>query len=146
MHAILRKTCTAVGAAGLAMALTLAGGGSAQADEGQWHNFTLEIPGKAKFNGKYKFNPSGTGNGGYVVSGSVCDLKADGDGVYGQGKTEGYDWSSKRGDANGSKEGCGTEDREFYDYQAIYVDRGKYQLCVDDAGSDTCDTQSWKYR
>ncbi|GHG92065.1 hypothetical protein [Streptomyces lanatus] len=146
MHAILRKACTAVGTVGLATALTLASGGSAQADEGVWHNFTLEVEGRAKFTGKYKFNPSSTGHGGFVVQGSVCDLKADGDGVYGQGQVEGYGWSSKRGDANGSASGCGSENREIYDPQAIYVDRGRYQICVDDLGSDTCATQSWKYR
>ncbi|KKD05977.1 hypothetical protein [Streptomyces sp. WM6386] len=33
-----------------------------------WHDFTLTISGKAKFTGKWKFNPSSTGNGGYVVT------------------------------------------------------------------------------
>jgi hypothetical protein len=146
MHAILRKTWTAAGAVGLAVALTLADGGIAQADEGVWHNFTLEVPGKAKFTGKYKFNPSGTGHGGFVVSGSICDQDADGDGVYGQGKVEGYDWSAKRGDSNGSADGCGSENREIYDPQAIYVDQGRYRICVDDLGTDTCATSSWKYR
>ncbi|MCP3804646.1 hypothetical protein NLX83_35785 [Allokutzneria sp. A3M-2-11 16] len=46
----------------------------AAADTGRWHTFSLKTPGGgATFEGKYKFNPRGTGHGGFVVSGRICD-------------------------------------------------------------------------
>ena len=76
------------------------------------------------------------------VSGRVCDTSKDGDGVYGRGRILGYDWSSKRGDSNGSAPGCGIEDRVFYSGDVRYVSYGWYQVCTDDFGRDTCDTSS----
>ena len=95
-----------------------------------------------RFQGSWRFYPQGTGHGGLVVSGSVCDTAGDGHGVYGQGKVHGYSWSAKRGDGNGSASGCGSEGREFYDPATVYSSYGWYRICRDDFGPDTCDQSS----
>lgn len=102
--------------------------------------------GQGRFTGQHEFYAQGTGHGGYHVWGSVCDTAEDGNGVYSQGRVEGYGWSSKVSDGNGSQSGCGSENREFYDPQATWVNRGQYRVCVDDLGTDTCEVSQWYYR
>lgn len=98
--------------------------------------------GTGHFSGNWEFYPQGTGHGGLHVWGSVCDDREDGNGVYGQGRVHGYDWSSKRGDGNGAAAGCGSENREFYDPATTYSSYGYYQVCTDDLGPDTCKVSS----
>jgi hypothetical protein len=109
-------------------------------------NLRTSSANEGSFSGNWEFYPAGVGHGGFHVWGSVCDNAADGDGVYSQGRVEGYGWSSTVSDGNGSAAGCGWENREFYDYQATQVSRGQYQVCVDDWGPDTCGVSQWYYR
>ena len=122
-------------AAGLAGALALGATSSAYALGSGGLNLNN---GTGTFVGSWAFYPRGTGHGGMHVTGSVCDTKADGNGVYSQGRVDGYGWSSKVGDSNGSAAGCGSENREFYDSDGSLASYGYYQVCTDDVGSDTC--------
>jgi hypothetical protein len=79
----------------------------------------------------------------FRVTGTVCDNRADGNTVYGQARVDGYAWSSKVTDSNGSAAGCGSENRTFKGDD--FPVRGQYQVCVDDIGSDTCGTSQWIY-
>ena len=98
------------------------------------------------FTGFAEFYAQGTGHGGFHVGGSICDRMQDGNGVYGQGRVEGYGWASPLGDSDGAGPNCAQEDREFYDPQALWVNSGQYQVCVDDFGPDTCGVSQWYYR
>jgi hypothetical protein len=131
---------------GLTLGAAVIMGGATAAYAAGPLNLRTSNSNEGSFSGSWQFYPRGTGHGGFYVSGSICDNAADGDGVYGQGRAEGYGWSAHRSDGNGSAGGCGSEGREFYDPQATYVSRGQYQVCVDDVGSDTCGTSQWYYR
>lgn len=109
-------------------------------------NLKTSSSNEGSFSGNWTLYPAGTAHGGFYVSGSICDNKNDGNGVYGQGRVEGYSWAAQRSDGNGSSSGCGSEGREFYDSAATRVSRGQYQVCVDDVGSDTCGVSQWYYR
>jgi hypothetical protein len=101
---------------------------------------------EGSFSGNAEFYAQGTSEGGFHVWGNVCDNSAVGNGVYGQGRVEGYGWSSRVSDGNGSQSGCGWDNRYHYDPAATWVNRGQYQVCVDDFGADTCGTTQWYYR
>jgi hypothetical protein len=137
-----RGSLAAVAALGVAFVL----GAASAAYAGGPLNLRTSNANEGSFAGSWTLWPQGTGHGGFYVSGSVCDNKADGNGVYGQGRVEGYGWAARRGDANGSAAGCGSEGREFYDPQATRVCRAQYQVCVDDFGPDTCGVSQWYYR
>lgn len=131
---------------GLTLGAAFVLGGATAAYAGGALNLKTSNSNEGSFSGSWTIYPSGTGHGGFYVSGSVCDNSNDGNGVYGQGRVDGYGWSAQRGDGNGSAAGCGTENREFYDPQATQVGRGQYQVCVDDVGADTCGVSQWYYR
>jgi hypothetical protein len=132
--------------AGLALGAAFLLGGASAAYAGGSLNLKTSNNNEGSFSGSWTFLQPGTGHGGFVATGSVCDNKDDGNGVYGQGRVEGYGWDAPRGDGNGAAAGCGWEDREVYDPQATRVSRGQYQVCVDDLGPDTCGVSQWYYR
>jgi hypothetical protein len=138
------------GVAVLAVALTLGFASTALAAHYRYYpgSFSLQTSNinEGSFAGQGEFYAQGTSHGGFHVWGNTCDNANDGDTVYSEGRVEGYGWSSDVVDGNGSASGCGWENREFYDYQATWVNRGQYQVCVDDFGSDTCGTTQWYYR
>jgi hypothetical protein len=136
------KSIVATGVAGLAIA---AGFGTA-AFAGGPLDLKTSNRNEGSFSGSWKLQPQFTLNGGFTVAGSICDNAGDGNGVYGQGRTDGTSWAARRGDGNGSAAGCGTEDRTFSTPGSSRVSRGQYQVCVDDVGSDTCGTSQWYYR
>lgn len=125
-------------------AMAFATGAGTAAFAGGPLNLKTSSANEGSFSGSWAWNSSG--HRGFVVNGSVCDNKGDGNGVYGQGRVDGYGWAAHRGDSNGSAAGCGTENREFYDSDGSAAGKGQYQVCVDDVGSDTCGTSQWYYR
>ncbi|GII24097.1 hypothetical protein Pme01_36940 [Planosporangium mesophilum] len=132
--------------AGLALGAAFLLGGASAAYAGGSLNLRTSNANEGSFSGSWTFYPAGTGHGGFVVNGNICDNANDGNGVYGQGRAAGYDWAARRGDSNGSSAGCAYENREFYDPQATQVGSGQYQVCVDDLGPDTCGVSQVYYR
>ena len=136
---------SALALAGLTTSFALAFSASAaMAQSGSWGDLWVGSDGRLD-NSDWRFDNSGN-YGGFVVDGYVCDEDADGDGVYGQGRTDGHGYSSKEGDDNGAASGCDWEGREFYSPAVIYVDSGQYQICVNDWGFDTCNESPREYR
>lgn len=71
--------------------------------------------------------------------GYLHDTAGDGHSVYAQGKVNGYGWKGKNTNSagNGSKE---WQDTYVYDDQGS-IAYGWVQACVEDWGSNTCDTE-----
>ena len=77
----------------------------------------------------YVGNNYASSNGTWV---EVCDMEADGNGVYGVFYVNGSSRPTTLGDGNGSSGGCGN---------ATFGSVQKFQVCEDDWGADTC--SSW---
>lgn len=76
--------------------------------------------------------------------GYLHDTAGDGHSVYSQGKINAYGWGGKNTNSagNGSKE---WQDTYLSDYDSMVVNYGWVQACVEDWGTNTCDTEYFDF-
>jgi len=115
---------------------------------------TIAPTGASFTNGQWWFDPwpcnsscvSGTYSG-WNYSGTLADTAADGDYVYTQGKTDGYDWATPRVEFHGGAGNSTFVSQDIYDPNGDPATQGQLQVCRQRNNfPDDCKQSGWKYR
>jgi hypothetical protein len=98
-------------------------------------------------NGYSQFYASSVNHGGMEYRGSLYDTNKEGNNVYVEARVEGYGWGGR---VYGNKDSTTPRSYDYYayDYQALYVTRGKVHACRDRGTfyADNCQETVWMYR
>jgi hypothetical protein len=114
---------------------------------------TLAPTGASFTNGQWSFDPWPCNSScvageysGWNYSGTLKDTAADGDYVYTQGKTDGYDWAIPRDEYHGGV-GSVFVSQDITDPDGDPAEQGQLQVCRERNNlPDDCVHSSWKYR